>query len=180
VVAVLAVVLRYSTPEHLATPDSESSHPVRTSAPGVEPSAPAPPPAVTVIGRERQASPPTVSGEAQSGAEPARVRPGSAGSTRSESGIAPTEPARPASVHSRFALEVASFIFEERARQERDRLAAAGLHARVVTTLEFGSRVYRVVIGGYPQPAAAERAADSLLSNGVVLQARVITTGGAR
>src|SRR5215510_4231238 len=89
---------------------------------------------------------------------------------------APTvEPAKHASPSSRFALEVASFIFEERARQERDRLAAAGLRARVVTTLEFGSRVYRVVVGGYPHPAAAERAADSLLSNGVVLQARVVS-----
>ena len=57
---------------------------------------------------------------------------------------------------------------------ERERLAAIGLRARVVTTLEYGSRVYRVVLGGFPDPAAAERAADSLLLNGVVLQARVI------
>ena len=73
-----------------------------------------------------------------------------------------------------FGLEVATFIFEERARVERERLAAAGLRARVVTTLEYGSRVYRVVLGGFPDPASAERAADSLLLNGVVLQARVI------
>src|SRR5262249_31765289 len=54
---------------------------------------------------------------------------------------APTvEPARHAAPASRFALEVASFIFEERARQERDRLAAAGLQARAVTTPPVGAR----------------------------------------
>ncbi|MGH7731745.1 MAG: SPOR domain-containing protein, partial [Candidatus Eiseniibacteriota bacterium] len=85
-----------------------------------------------------------------------------------------TTPATVAPVRKTFGLEVATFIFEERARMERDRLAALGLRARVVTTVEYGSRVYRVVLGGYPDPAAAERAADSLLSNGVILQARVL------
>jgi cell division protein FtsN len=95
----------------------------------------------------------------------------------SASGSAPgsVEPSRRAAPSRKFGLEVATFIFEERARVERERLAAIGLHARVVTTLEYGSRVYRVVLGGYPHPAAAERAADSLLSNGVVLQARVVS-----
>ncbi len=88
------------------------------------------------------------------------------------------EPARrTAEAPARYALEVATFIFEERARVERDRLSRAGLRARVASSVEYGSRVYRVVVGGYPDPAAAERAADSLLANGAVLQARVIATG---
>lgn len=80
----------------------------------------------------------------------------------------------------KFALEVASFIFEERARAERDRLTSAGLRARIVTAHENGSRVYRVVVGGFPHPAAAERAADSLLAGGVVMQARVVQSGSGR
>ena len=105
----------------------------------------------------------TPSGKRLHAAEPMTVEPAIE---------APRRPAPP-----RFALEVASFIFEERARLERDRLNDAGLPARVTSTTEFGSRVYRVVVGGYANPAAAERAADSLLSSGVVLQARVVTGG---
>jgi cell division protein FtsN len=174
VVAVLAIVLRYSTPGHLATPESESARTRRTSSHGLEPRVPSPP-QVTVVRPESHTSsdPPAGSAfyEARGGSSPAG---GSAPLAGAESAPA-LEPVKRTAPSSRFALEVASFIFEERARQERDRLAAAGLHARVVTTLEFGSRVYRVVIGGYPHPAAAERAADSLLSNGVVLQARVVS-----
>ena len=174
VVAVLAIVLRYSTSGHLATPESESERTARTSSHGVEPPGRSPP-QVTVVRPESHTSsdPPVGSAfyEARGGPH---TGGGSAPLAGAES--APVvEAVKRASPSSRFALEVASFIFEERARQERDRLAAAGLHARVVTTLEFGSRVYRVVVGGYPHPAAAERAADSLLSNGVVLQARVVS-----
>ena len=176
VVGVLAVVLRYSTPERLATPDAKSRRSVRTSAPANEGPVPTLSPLVEVTPSESQGQAPTAPPTGATSGEPLPVssndtRPG-AGEAESE--VAPA-PARHAPAP--YALEVASFIFEERARQERDRLAATGLRARVVTTLEFGSRVYRVVVGGYPHPAAAERAADSLLSNGVVLQARVITTG---
>jgi len=182
VVTVLAIVLRYSTPEHLTTPNRESRRTVRTSAPRVERRAPARSPEVTVLTPERQdpANPGPPPGSSfyeahdasRTGSSPTL---GSAPRAGAENTPA-VEPVRRTSTSSKFALEVASFIFEERARQERDRLSEAGLHARVITTLEFGSRVYRVVIGGYPHPAAAERAADSLLSNGVVLQARVVTT----
>ena len=179
VVALLAIVLRYSTPGRLVTPESESSRTARTSAHRAEPRV-ASPPQVTVVppGHHTPSGPPEGSAfyEARGGSSPAG---GSAPLAGAESAPA-VEPVKRATPSSRFALEVASFIFEERARQERDRLAAAGLHARVVTTLEFGSRVYRVVVGGYPHPAAAERAADSLLSNGVVLQARVVSGTSSR
>ncbi|HKQ56330.1 MAG TPA: SPOR domain-containing protein, partial [Candidatus Eisenbacteria bacterium] len=92
---------------------------------------------------------------------------------------APPEPkpdaAAEAPAPNRYGLEVATFIFEERARSERARLAEAGIRARVLTKWEYGSKVYRVVIGAYPKPGLAERAADSLLARGVVLQARVVS-----
>jgi len=172
-VAVLAIVIRYSTPGHLARPDAESKRAMRTSTSADERRSPEPAPAVTVAPRESRESAP------QSGSAFSEARPAGGSAPLAGAEDVPTvEPARRAAPMSRYGLEVASFIFEERARQERDRLATAGLQARVVTTLEFGSRVYRVVIGGYPHPAAAERAADSLLSNGVVLQARVVTSSG--
>ncbi len=74
-----------------------------------------------------------------------------------------------------FGLEVATSIFEDRARSERERLAAAGHRVRLVAAREYGSTVYCVVLGGYAQREAAERAADSLLSGGMVLQARIVT-----
>jgi len=173
VVALLAVVLRYSTPGHLATPDGESTRGVRTATRAGEPEISSRP-EVTVVPQESHTKSGPPSGSAFYEARGGSPAGGSAPLAGEESASA-VEPVKRTSPSSRYALEVASFIFEERARQERDRLAAAGLHARVVTTLEFGSRVYRVVVGGYAHPAAAERAADSLLSNGVVLQARVVS-----
>jgi len=173
VVALLAVVLRYSTPGHLATPDGDSSRPVRTATRASEPEISSQP-EVTVAPHESHTTSGPPAGSAFHEARGGSPAGGSAPLAGAESAPA-VEPVKRTSPSSRYALEVASFIFEERARQERDRLEAAGLHARVVTTLEFGSRVYRVVVGGYPHPAAAERAADSLLSNGVVLQARVVS-----
>jgi hypothetical protein len=175
VVALLAIVLRYSTPGHLATPESENSRTARTSARAVERRV-ASPPQETVVPHEshESSSPPAGSAFYEANGVPSPAG-GSAPLAGAESAPAAVEPVKHTTPSSRYALEVASFIFEERARQECDRLAAAGLRARVVTTLEFGSRVYRVVVGGYPHPAAAERAADSLLSNGVVLQARVVS-----
>jgi cell division protein FtsN len=94
--------------------------------------------------------------------------------------VAPAaEPARREAA-SRFGLEVATFIFEGRAETERQRLATAGQRVRILSTWEYGSRVYRVVIGSYRSTAAAERAADSVLSSGLVLQARVVTLPAAR
>src|SRR5438094_759273 len=47
----------------------------------------------------------------------------------------------------RFTLEVATFIFEDRAQAERDRLAAAGHEVSVRSEGQDSSRVYRVLLG---------------------------------
>jgi hypothetical protein len=176
VVVIVAVVVRQSVRQDLVSPASGPDRAAPTSARIVEPPASRPEPAPAVPAPAVTA--PTAAPEERSAAalgEPRRLHqatdPATSGSaTPSADGAARRE--RPS---GRYGLEVATFIFEDRARMERDRLVASGLRARLVTTVEYGSRVYRVVLGGYPHPAAAERAADSLLSNGVVLQARVVT-----
>jgi cell division protein FtsN len=81
----------------------------------------------------------------------------------------------PAEPRGRFGIEVAAFIFPDRAEAERARLAAAvGERARVVTEWENGAPTYRVVLGPYVSRAAAERAADTVLQAGLVQQARVV------
>jgi cell division septation protein DedD len=181
VLGLMAVVLRYSTRDQLAQRGGDSSRAARAGAPAreeTEASTRSKAPVEQTDDRpaERRDEPaedrPAPSRRADEDASPADKRQSEAKTSPAPAVEPPPRPTSP-----RFALEVASFIFEERARLERDRLAEAGLPARVTSTTEFGSRVYRVVVGGYPHPAAAERAADSLLSNGVVLQARVVTAG---
>jgi len=76
-------------------------------------------------------------------------------------------------------LEVASYLLSDRAKEERDRLAAAtGLPSRVVNAWEDGTAVYRIVLGPFRDRRSAERAADDLLGRGVVGQARVIPLAG--
>jgi septal ring-binding cell division protein DamX len=105
---------------------------------------------------------------------PGATSPASA-SARRPTTVATGAVTRPETPAARFGLEVATSIFEERARTERQRLAAAGYNVRLVTSQEYGSTVYCVVLGSYPQREAAERAADTLLSGGTVLQARIVT-----
>jgi len=79
---------------------------------------------------------------------------------------------------ARLGIEVAAYIFPDRAETERQRLIAAGHRVRVVTEWENGAPTYRVVVGSYSSRAAAERAADTLLGTGLVQQARVVTAAG--
>ena len=189
-VCIIVFVVRMSVRGNLAPPGAGPARPTPTSAPMVEPTASAPRPAASEPAHT--VAPARKSAEVREPATAVRpperkeivpapslpsgpAPPRTASTPTSTSGThALVEPARRAAPAPTFGLEVATFIFEERARVERERLAAVGLRARVITTLEYGSRVYRVVLGGFPDPAAAERAADSLLLNGVVLQARVI------
>jgi sporulation related protein len=190
-VCVIAFVVRMSLRGNLVPPGAGPARSTPTSALAVEPGASAtrtavgePEPAAAPsreasVDREHAPEVPPVEHKQivpapTSTSEPAHPRTGLTPASASGNVPAPVESARRPAPATTFGLEVATFIFEERARVERERLAAAGLRARVVTTLEYGSRVYRVVLSGFPDPAAAERAADSLLLNGVVLQARVI------
>jgi sporulation related protein len=187
-VCAVAFIIRMSVRGNLLPPGSETQRPVQTATRPADPaddpqaSAPEAPRAepTSKVTAERETAPAivppaaTVIDEPLIGPHSAAQQQLSSSATLTTSGTPPESAVPVRRDYGKFGLEVATFIFEERARVERDRLVANGLKARLVTTVEYGSRVYRVVVGGFPHPAAAERAADSLLSNGVVLQARVI------
>lgn len=106
---------------------------------------------------------------------PARARPGTSPIAGAPASVAPADSSPTTPVAPQFGLEVAAFIVADRAQAERDRLMASGHRARLLTAWEGGSPIYRVVLGRFPDEAAAERAADELLATGTVQQARVVT-----
>jgi cell division protein FtsN len=157
-------------------PGSQVTRIVATGAPAVPESARA---AASPQPGRRTADPPSSRGRAAVSTRQAVTstvtsppRPDAA-PLREPRASAPPEPSAP-----RLALEVAVFIFPDRAEAERQRLAAAGHRVRVVTGWEDGAPSYRVVVGSYSSRAAAERAADALLRSGLVQQARVVTPAG--
>ena len=82
---------------------------------------------------------------------------------------------KPVTPRASFGVAVATFLFEERANTEREKLAAStGLPARVVTASEGGTDVYRLVLGAFPDRNAAERGASDLVRRGLVDEARVV------
>jgi cell division septation protein DedD len=75
-----------------------------------------------------------------------------------------------------FALDVGTYLVEDRANSEQARLAAAtGLTGKVVTKNEDGGDVYHVFLGSFPSRAAAEKKAESLVAKGLVNQARPVS-----
>jgi hypothetical protein len=81
-------------------------------------------------------------------------------------------PARPA---RRYGVEVATFILESRAVEERDRLTARiSLPCRVSTSREEGTEVYSIVVGPLASPEEAVRLSEDLAERRLVGQARVV------
>jgi cell division protein FtsN len=75
---------------------------------------------------------------------------------------------------ARFCLAVGTYLFEERAVEKAKALTrSSGLRAWVDVAVGTDSRGYRVLLGGFPTEADAERAADRLLSKGLVSEALV-------
>jgi cell division septation protein DedD len=112
----------------------------------------------------------TSTAAAKSVARPVTVKPKPAAATKP----------KPAAVRSRFGLSVATFLNEDRAIEERGRLASStGLAARVVPVHQDDDSVssYSIVIGAYPSRDAAERAASNLIQRGLVDEARVVAAG---
>jgi len=81
----------------------------------------------------------------------------------------------PAEPRVRLALDVATYLDETRAAEERDRLAAeTGLKAWIVAGTEYGAASYRVVLGVFSSQGRADSSATVLLERGLVSEARVI------
>lgn len=98
-----------------------------------------------------------------------------ASATKPAAPSAPPAAAKPAE-KGPFGLDVGTFIVEDRANSEQERLAGAtGLAGKVVTRNEDGGDVYHVVLGSFPTRAAAEKRAESLVAKGLVNQARAVS-----
>ena len=104
-------------------------------------------------------------------------RPASGGSRAAASppaGGAPAAPAAPAE-KGPFGLDVGTFLAQERATSELERLSAAtGLKGKVVTRNEDGGEVYHVVLGSFPSRSAADKRAETLVSRALVNQAQSV------
>ena len=109
-------------------------------------------------------------------ASAARAPSASAGASSSTRGVVEAAPApAPAAEPGPFGLDVGTFLVEDRATSEQQRLSAStGLAGKVVTRNEDGADVYHVVLGSFPSRAAAERKAGSLVAKGLVNQARTV------
>jgi type II secretory pathway predicted ATPase ExeA len=89
--------------------------------------------------------------------------------------IAKTTSTKPAASRPLFGVAVGSYLNEDRAGQERTKLAASTrLPGRLLTVTEDNVAMYRVVLGAFEDRAAAERAASDLIEKGLVDEARVM------
>jgi hypothetical protein len=141
-----------------------------TIAPVVAP--PKPKPIVQTVATRAPASRPTRSRVTSNSNEVGGVdTPVPSGAPTSTSTAAST-PA-PASTTG-YGVSVAAFLDDERANQERERLATAtGFPAIVMPFDDAGTTMYQVVLGRWPSSRAAERAANGLMEQGVINEARV-------
>jgi len=85
-------------------------------------------------------------------------------------------PAPPKAGKAPFGVSVASFMFEDKANESRDALAAStGLPAIVMPRDEGGTTMYHVVLGSFPTRTAAEKKATELLTSAGVHEAQVVS-----
>ena len=98
----------------------------------------------------------------------------SAGASASTPAPAETPAAAPAKPAEKgpFGLDVGTFLDEDRAKSELEKLSAAtGLKGSVITRDE----VFHVVLGSFPSRAAADKRAEALVGKSLVSQAESIS-----
>lgn len=87
----------------------------------------------------------------------------------------PSTPA-PAAAPARYGIVVGSYLFDDKAGTEKDRLAGAtSLDGAVIEKVEGGTSTYQVVLGSFESRAEAEAKGAELLGAGTVKESRVIT-----
>ncbi len=87
---------------------------------------------------------------------------------------APSTPA-PAAAPARYGIVVGSYLFDDKAGTEKDRLAVAtSLDGSVVEKVEGGTSTYQVVLGSFDSRAEAEAKGAELLGAGTVKESRVV------
>jgi hypothetical protein len=83
--------------------------------------------------------------------------------------------ARTPHVAGTFGIAVGTYMAEQRAIEERDRLqAATHLDGIVTPSAEGGTTLYRVILGRYSTRHQAELAAVTLMSNGLVRESLIV------
>jgi hypothetical protein len=139
----------------------EATKPAASSAPAATKPAAASSPAAA---KPAAASVPAATKPAAAGA-PAATKPAAA------SAPAATKPAATAT----FGISVATYLDSDRAKTERDKLAAStSMPVTVQETTEGGTSVYHLVLGGFDSRASAESAASDLIQRGLIEEARIV------
>lgn len=112
---------------------------------------------------------------AMAGAAPPPV----AESARSTTRAAATDSA--AALAQRYALVVATYLDEDRAREEIDRLTTlTALPARSRVVTDATGTTYRILVGRFESRSDAEQTAEDLLGRGIVGEARITRLGPRR
>ena len=77
-------------------------------------------------------------------------------------------------------MVVGSYLVEERASAERDRVAAlTPLECHVLRGHEDGAEIFRIIVGPLPSRREAEHAGEHLFGQGAVSEARVVRWFGS-
>lgn len=86
-----------------------------------------------------------------------------------------SRPAPDANAARRYTIDVGGYLELQHALVQRDRLEErTGIQAWVVPAVEDGGETHRIVLGIFRSPERATSAADALLGNGMVSEARVV------
>ena len=90
------------------------------------------------------------------------------------------EAAAPEPPPKRYALEVATYINETRAREEMERLSVlTALPTRLRVATDYSGTTYRILVGRFDRRSQAERAAEDLVGRGILNEARITSIGPA-
>jgi cell division protein FtsN len=182
VVAVLAFVVFLVGP--WSRPKAPSQAPA-ASQPTVPETTPTATNEVPSAGAPQASAPQPSSPPVASSAPAARPTPGPARSTspppstvattaRTAATTPISSPVKPAAPVRTFGIVVATYINEDRATTEREKLGqSTGLPTRISTAQEDGSEVYRVVVGSFGDRRRAEQAASDLVARGLINEARI-------
>ncbi len=133
------------------------------------------PPVGALTAAQRVSRPPTSAVTQRPGLAPRRT--GSASLASRPAGVPKATHSAPAppEARRRYGIEVAAFLVESRALEERDKLAPSiSVGCSVVSSLEDGAQLYRVVVGPLASRSEAERLGAELSARGVVGEARVV------
>jgi hypothetical protein len=185
VVIVVGARMRHSWDASPMDRNAEPKWPAAVSPTSLEPepasqpassSAPAPSKTASSPTTPRKATSSTPAPSAVAAASPVRESATSeAAPARAATPDAATPPLATPPTSSRFAINVGSYLSEERARDERDRLVyETGLQGWVIPVSTDGYPSYQVVLGIYGTQERAEQSAEVLITRDLVSEAQVI------